>query len=83
MSTFTAFIDFNKAYDIIDRQLLFTKQEELRLSSTFRKTVYAIYNNVERCVKEEGRLSKWFEANQGLKQGCVISPLYLICILSH
>ena len=29
MSTFTAFIDFKKAYDKIDRQLLFTTLEEL------------------------------------------------------
>ena len=75
MSTFTAFIDFKKEYDKIDRQLLFTKLEELGLSSKFRKAVYAIYNNVECCVKVGGRLSKWFEVNQGLKQGCVLSPI--------
>ena len=75
MSTFTAFTDFKKAYDKIDRQLLFTKLEELGLSCKFRKAVYAIYNNVECCVKVGGRLSKWFEVNQGLKQGCVLSPI--------
>ena len=75
MSTFTAFLDFKKAYDKIDRQLLFTKLEELGLSSKFTKAVYAIYNNVECCFKVGGRLSKWFEVNQGQKQGCVLSPI--------
>ena len=54
--------------------MLFTKLEELGLSSKFRKAVYAIYNNVECCVKVGGRLSKWFEVNHGLKRGCVLSP---------
>ncbi|CAG2228891.1 unnamed protein product [Mytilus edulis] len=51
LSTFCAFIDFKKAYDWVNRGLLFTKLESLGISSKMLKALHAIYNN-NRHVRE-------------------------------
>ena len=75
-STFIAFVDFSKAFDRVDRGLLWTKLEMLGLrQSKFLTAVKALYQNVECSVRVNGFLSDWFEVTTGLKQGCLISPL--------
>ncbi|CAG2196515.1 unnamed protein product [Mytilus edulis] len=74
-STYAAFIDFKKAYDTINRALLFSKLELLGVSSKMIKALRSLYNNVQSCIKLNGLLSDWFPVNTGLKQGCIISPL--------
>ena len=75
LSTFAAFIDFKKAYDSVNRFLLFKKLEGLGISSKMIRALRSLYNNVQSCIKLNGFLSGWFSVNNGLKQGCVISPL--------
>ena len=54
LSTFVSFIDVKKAYDIIDRYLLFNKLDNLDLSSKFMLALKAIYSNIECCVRLNG-----------------------------
>ena len=75
LSTFVAFIDFKKAYDSIDRFLLFNKLENLGISTKFMFALKAIYTNVESCVRINGHVTEWFSVNTGLKQGCVLSTV--------
>ena len=75
LSTFAAFIDFKKAYDSVNRFLLFQKLERLGISSKMLRALKSLYNNVQSCIKLNGFLSEWFPVNTGLKQWCVISPL--------
>ena len=75
LSTFCAFIDFKKAYDWVNRNLLFTKLENLGISSKMMKALYSIYFNVQSCVKLNGHMTDWFDVKSGLKQGCILSPL--------
>ena len=46
--TFAAFIDFSKAYDRINRNMLFSKLSALGLKGNFYESMKAIYSNV-RC----------------------------------
>lgn len=75
LSTFVSFIDFKKAYDSIDRSLLFNKLNDLGLSTKFLFALKAIYSNVECCVRLNGNTTDWFNVNTGLKQGCVLSTV--------
>ena len=75
LSTFCAFIDFKKAYDMVNRSLLFAKLESLGISSKMLKALYAIYSNVQSCVKINGQLTEWFDVTSSLKQGCILPPL--------
>ena len=75
LSTYVAFIDFKKAYDWINRELLFCKLENLGVSSKMINALFSIYKNVYSCVKLNGNFTDWFEVKCGLKQGCILSPL--------
>jgi hypothetical protein len=73
--TFTAFIDFSKAYDKIDRNLLWNCLLNIGLPIKFVKAIQSLYSNVKCSVRVNGILTDWFNVNIGLKQGCTLSPL--------
>lgn len=75
LPTFTAFIDFKKAYDTVNRKLLFNKLGNLGISSHFLNVLKSLYAQVECCVKLNGHMTDWFSVTSGLKQGCVLSPI--------
>ena len=74
-STFCAFIDFKKAYDTINRDILWSKLSNCGISNNFCSTIKSLYNNVLCSVRVNGHLTDWFNVNSGLKQGCPLSPL--------
>ena len=74
-STFTAFIDFSKAYDSIDRDLLFKKLADLGLKGRMHKAIASLYESVKCCVRVNAFKTDIFEVNCGLKQGCTLSTL--------
>ena len=73
--TFAAFIDFRKAYDSINRPLLWTKLEDLGIGGNILTVIKSIYNDVQYCVRLNGIDTNWFRVTNGLKQGCMLSPL--------
>ena len=75
-STFAAFIDFTKAYDSIDRNLLFTKLENLGLNGRIYKAIKSLYDSVKSSVRINGLKTEFVDANCGLKQGCILSTLF-------
>ncbi|CAG2239279.1 unnamed protein product [Mytilus edulis] len=75
MSTFAAFIDFKKAYDTVNRFLLFCKLESIGISSKMLNALKSLYHKVQSCVKVNGKITQWFDVQCGLKQGCVLSPI--------
>ena len=66
--TFTAFIDFKKAYDAIDRTLLFTKLNQLGITGHMYNAISSLYDGVQCCVRVNGLKKNWFTVNCGLKQ---------------
>ena len=38
-------------------------------------TIKHLYSNDKACVKNNNRISETFDINQGVRQGCVLSPL--------
>ncbi|MEW8546023.1 MAG: reverse transcriptase family protein [Candidatus Thiodiazotropha sp.] len=74
-STFAAFIDFSKAYDSIDRQILFQKLEYLGLHGNIYNAIKSLYDEVKCCVRINGIKTAFFEVRCGLKQGCTLSTI--------
>ncbi len=74
-NTFAAFIDFSKAYDRIDRSLLWYKLTCIGVSDNMLSSLKSLYRNVQCTVRVNGNKSDWFEVGAGLKQGCILSPL--------
>ena len=72
---FVAFIDFSKAYDRIDRALLWRVLEGAGLHGPMLETLQQMYREVHLRVRAKGELGAPFESTVGVKQGCPLSPL--------
>ena len=75
LSTFAVFIDFSKAYDRINRELLWHKLIKMGISGRFLASLQSLYKNVKCTVLVNGLQTDWFDVNCGLKQGCILSPM--------
>ena len=75
LSTHTAFIDFKKAYDSINRDKLWARLFEIGISGKMLKAVKSLYSSISSCVRINSLCTDWFETQCGLRQGCGISPL--------
>ena len=65
-----------KAYDRIDRWLLWHKLSRIGIDGKMLRSLKSLYENVTCTVRGNGVHSEWFDVNTGLKQGCVLSPLF-------
>ena len=68
-------MDFKKAYDSIDRSLLWSKLTMMGVKGKLLDSLRSIYEQVKYCVKVNGYKTDWFDVSVGLKQGCLLSPV--------
>ncbi len=73
-STFVCFIDFQKAFDCVHRDLLEFKLISARVDGLFYNAVKALYKNPVPCVQVNDMRTGWFPTPLGVKQGDVLSP---------
>lgn len=73
--TFVAFVDFHKAYDSINRALLWTKLSDLGICGRIHGALRALYVDSMYAVRVNGHSSDWFNVSCGLRQGCLLSPI--------
>ena len=69
-----AFIDFRKAYDKVNRNLLLLKLQKRGIKGQFYKNIKAIYSNISYLIKVKGGYLNPIPSTCGLKQGGVLSP---------
>ena len=74
MDTFAAFIDFRKAFDFVDRNLLLYKLLKMNITGCFYEAVKSLYKNTSCCVSVCNNMTSWFETMQGVRQGDGLSP---------
>ena len=68
------FVDFKKAFDSIPRHVLFQKLLDYNINGKFYDCLVNIYINDIACIKVGDLVTSSFLANQGVKQGCILSP---------
>ena len=71
---FTAFIDFRKAFDKVDRKFLLLKLWSYRIDGPFLDIIKSMYENVQQRVRVNDSLIEPILSNVDLKQGCDLSP---------
>ena len=71
---YTAFIDFRKAFDSVDRSALWTVLEKYGFNGKVCKMLKSMYADVQCCVRSGNVTSDFFPCCRGLKQGCKCSP---------
>ena len=74
LPTFSAFIDMKKAFDWVDRDLLFLKLLQNGINGKFYDSIKSMYNNPLACVNLNGNFTSWFGTTHGVRQGDVLSP---------
>ena len=70
------FVDLQKAYDAVDRTLLWQVLTRIGVPPQMIAVIRKFHDGMRACVRpDDGVCSDWFEVEQGLWQGCVLSPL--------
>ena len=78
---YVAFIDFRKAYDKINRDLLLLKLQRIGVKGKLYENIKSIYANVAYLIKVKGGYLKPMSSTRGLKQGEPSARTCLICLL--
>ena len=74
--TYACFIDFRKAFDSVDRPLLWRKlRDRYGIKGNFLAAIQALYKDVQCSVSINQASTDWFSISSGVKQGCIYSPL--------
>ena len=78
VSLFMCFIDLQKAYDTVDRTLLWQVLTRIGVPPQMIAIIQQFHDGMNACVRPDDVVcSDWFDVEQGLRQGCVLSPLLL------
>ena len=72
---FVCFMDASKAFDRIDHDLLFQKLSARNVPIYLIRILCYWYKNQLLCVKWGNNLSDFFNVNNGVRQGGILSPL--------
>ena len=72
---YVAFIDFKKAYDTVDRSLLFRRLRKTGINGIFYRNIVEMYKNTKYSIKLKDGCLEPITSNLGLRQGCPLSPM--------
>ena len=76
ISLYVCFIDLTKAYDSVDRTLLWTVLARFGVPHNMISVIRQFHDGMRACVRLDDRVcSRWFAVEQGLRQRCVLVPL--------
>ena len=73
-----SYIDLQKAYDSVDHTYLASARSFRSTTANYTvvEVIRQFHDEMRVCVRnDDGQCSEWFEVAQGLRQGCVLSPL--------
>ena len=79
---YSCFIDLSKAFDSVPRDILLKKLLNFGVKGNFFNIIRSIYSNDMACMKINNKCTKPFVINQGVRQGCVLSPLLFNIFIS-
>ena len=80
---YTAFIDSEKTYDRVPRDLLWNVLKEYGISGRLLVGIRSLYNDCKSHVRINGSKSNSFRVRVGLRQECVLSPLVFIIFMDR
>jgi hypothetical protein len=68
-----AFIDFEKAFDALNRRIIWKTLEEYGIPTKILKILKDMYEGFKCQVLHEGKLTEYIEVTTGVHQGCILS----------
>jgi hypothetical protein len=72
---YCCFVDARKAFDKVDRNLLWSELIHKGVNGNFLQALRSLYDGYQCAIKIRGHITSWFDAPGGVKQGCLLSPI--------
>jgi len=73
---YVCFIDFSKAFDTVWRNALLYKSIHVGIGGKFLHIIKDMYSSVSFAIKCDDKITDSFQTSVGVKQGCVLSPIF-------
>ena len=71
-------LDFRKAFNTIKRDFILYAFESFNFGESMKKWTTTLFCNTVTCISHNGFMSNFFIQEEGLRQGCNLSPLLFI-----
>ena len=80
---FVIFVDFMKAFDSINRQVMFNILRHYDVPLKIVKAIEAIYHHSKSVVLVDGNVSDEFNVTAGVLQGNILAPFLFIIVIDY
>ena len=80
---YCALIDYKKAFDCVDRTLLWQRTLESNVNGKLFRVIYNMYDAAKSCIKVGNNLSKVLHCNIGVRQGENLSPILFAMLINE
>jgi hypothetical protein len=80
-SLYQLFIDYEKAFDSIDRESLWVELHNIGVPAKIVSFIHASYENFSCRVLHDGCTSEPFQTLSGVRQSCLLSPLLFLIVM--
>ena len=75
------FVDFERAFDTINRNAIWQTLHEMGIPKKLIELIQEMYRDAGNRVQYKGKQSGTYYNNQGVRQGCVLSPTLFLIVL--
>ena len=83
ISLVATFVDFKKAFDSVDRPMLFEIMRQYGIPTLLIDAVKKLYNRSKAVVSVDGQVSECFDISTGVLQGDVLAPFLFILVMDY
>ena len=74
LPTYICFVDFAKAFDSVDHDLLWYKLINHGIHGKILKVIQTLYSQLQSCVRVNDNFTDWFSISSGVRQGDNLAP---------
>jgi hypothetical protein len=82
-TTYFSFIDFERAFDSINRRIVWQILTEYGITKKLLSLIRCMYDDLKCKILHEGKFTDYIEITNGIGQGCILSPITFLLVLDN